>query len=295
MNTILVTGATGTVGSTVVSLLENQDVTVRALVRDPAHAPGIPGGRRRITRADFAYPDSLRAAMQGVDAVFLACGNVPEQVRYECAVIDAAARAGVRRIVKLSARGAAMGAPVAYWDWHGRIERHLHSSGVGAVVLRPGFLMTNLLAAAGSVREQGMIFAPAGAARIAMIDPADVAAVAAVALTTDAHDGRTYVLTGPEAITYRQVALALSGATGREVGYVDIPREAAGPALAAAGLPPFAAEAVLDVFDDLRRGGQESLTGSVHDILGRAARPFASFAADHAGAFGGERPAALSA
>ena len=142
-------------------------------------------------------------------------------------MIDAAAAAGVRRIVKLSARGAAIGAPVAYWHWHGLIEQHLQASGVPAVLLQPGFLMTNLLGAAEQVRQQGMLFAPAGGARIAMIDPADVAAAAAVALTTDGHDGSTYVLTGPEAITYTQVAADLSAATGRPVGFVDIPPEAA--------------------------------------------------------------------
>ena len=83
-------------------------------------------------------------------------------MEYECAVIDAAAEAGVRRIVKLSARGAAVGAPVAYWHWHGLIERHLQTCGVPALLLRPGFLMTNLLGAAEHVRQQGMLFAPAG-------------------------------------------------------------------------------------------------------------------------------------
>ena len=93
-------------------------------------------------------------ALRDVDAVFLACGNVPDQVAYECAVIDEAARSGVRRIVKLSARGAAIGSPVAYWDWHGLIERHLQASGIPSVVLQPGFLMTNLLAAAEQVGQR---------------------------------------------------------------------------------------------------------------------------------------------
>ena len=123
-----------------------------------------------------------------------------------------------------------------------------------------------------------------------MIDPADVAAVAAVALTTDGHDGRTYVLTGPEAITYEQVAADLSTATGRRVGFVDIPPEAAGPALVEAGLPPFAAEQVVRVFDELRRGEQaDDHRARVHDLTGRPARPFAEFARDHADVFTGQR------
>ena len=182
--------------------------------------------------------------MKGVDSVFLACGNVADQVAYECAVIDESARAGVRQIVKLSARGAAAGAPVAYWRWHGQVERHLKAARVPAVLLQPSFSMANLLGAADHVRQRGMLFAPAGLARISMIDPADVAAVAAVALTTTGHDGRTYVLTGREAITSARVAADLSAATGHSVGYANIPPEAAGSALVDAGMPPFAAEQI---------------------------------------------------
>src|SRR5215211_9093249 len=94
---------------------------------------------------DFADAASVRRAVSGVDRVFLACANVPRQVEFENGVIDAARQAGVRRIVKLSALGAEIGSPVAFWDWHGRIEEHLLTSGIPAVVLRPTFSMTNLL------------------------------------------------------------------------------------------------------------------------------------------------------
>ena len=171
--TILVTGATGNVGSILVDLLQARDVHLRTLPRRP----------RPMDRA------TLATVTDGVDAVFLACGNVPEQVDFECAVIDQAAQAGVRRIVKLSARGADPAASPAYWRWHAQIEQHLRASGIPAVVLQPSFLMSNLFAATEHVREQGMLFAPAADARISMIHPGDVAAVAAVALTTDGHDG----------------------------------------------------------------------------------------------------------
>ena len=148
--------------------------------------------------------------IDGADAVFLGCANVPEQVDFECTVVDQAARPGVGRIVKLSAQGADPAAAVAYWRWHAQIEEHLRASGVPSVVLQPSFYMSNLFAATEHVREQGMLFAPAGDAAITMVHPADVAAVAAVALTTDGHDGATYLVTGPEAITYTQVATDLS-------------------------------------------------------------------------------------
>lgn len=179
MTRILVTGATGIVGSRVSAALANTDHDVRTLVRDPAAAAALlPDGIRPV-RGDYADPASLDAALDGVDAVFLACGNLPQQVEFEIRMVDRAAAAGVRRIVKLSARGADLASPVAFWDWHAQIENHLAASGVPSVVLRPGFLMTNLMASADAVREHGLLVAPAGTARIAMVDPRDVTAVAA--------------------------------------------------------------------------------------------------------------------
>ena len=285
MTTVLVTGATGNVGSALVPLLTARGVAVSALTRDPARAQSILGDNVAIQRGDFADPASLRAAAEGVDAMFLACGNVPDQVAYECAMIDEAARAGVRQIVKLSARGADAEAPVAYWRWHSQIERHLIASGIPAVVLQPSFFMTNFLGAADQVRNAGMLFAPTGSARISVIHPADVAAVAAVTLTTQGHSGQTYVLTGPEAINYAEVARHLSTAAGQPVDYADIPPEAAGPALVQAGLPPFAAEQFVAVFTALRHGIQAATANAVHALTGRPPRSFADFARDYASAF----------
>jgi uncharacterized protein YbjT (DUF2867 family) len=265
--------------------LRARDQNVRALIHNPDHAARVDGRAVQVVSADFADPSSLRTALDGVDAVFLSCGNVPDQVEYECTVIDEAKKAGVQRIVKLSARGAAIGSRVAYWDWHGVIERHLEASGIPWVMLRPSFMMTNLLAAADQVRDQGMLFAPAADARIAMIDPRDVAAAAAVALTTDGHEGNAYVLTGPDAITYQQVAQTLSTVTGRAVGFVDIPSEATFAALVDAGLPPFAAQQVVTVFGELRAGVQRQTTNTVQALTGRPARSFAAFAREYVSAF----------
>ncbi len=277
-STILVTAATGNVGSVVVDLLQARDVHIRTLPREP----------RPIDAA------TLAPLTDGVDAVFLGCGNVPEQVDFECAVIDQAAQAGVRRIVKLSAQGADPAAKVAYWRWHAQIERYLRASGVPSVVLQPSFYMSNLFAATEHVREQGMLFATAGDAAITMVHPADVAAVAAVALTTDGHDGATYLVTGPEAISYTVVAADLSVATGRPVGYAAIPPEAAREALLAGGLPDFVVAQLLEVFAALRRGEQSVSTDTVQRLTGRAPQTFATWAATYAEAFRGAESAALA-
>jgi len=191
----------------------------------------------------------------------------------------------VRRIVKLSALGAEIGAPVAFWDWHARIEEHLQSSGIPSVVLRPGFSMANLLASAETVQYTGKLFVPAGEAGISMVHPQDVGAAASVALIGDGHEGETYTLTGPEAITFEGVAGHLSEAVGREIECLNVPDEAALQGMIEQGIPEFVATQIVAVFGVLRGGGQERTTGTVQSMTGREPRGFAEFAREHARLF----------
>jgi uncharacterized protein YbjT (DUF2867 family) len=183
---IVVTGATGNAGSEVVRALTARGfgvrgtgargLGVRAFVRDREKARFLFGEDVELAVGDFADPGSVRAAFEGADAVLLSCGDDPRRVGWETAAIDAAVAAGVRRVVKLSAMAASPGSPVAFWDWHGQVERHLRASGAGWVILRANWYMSNVLAAAAGVAAAGRLYAPAGDARIAMIDPRDVGA-----------------------------------------------------------------------------------------------------------------------
>jgi uncharacterized protein YbjT (DUF2867 family) len=284
--TVLVTGATGNVGSSLVSELDARGVPARAFVRDPDRAAATLGPEVELAVGDFGDPGSIRAALEGVDLVFLACGNVPRQLEYETNVIDAAAQAGVRRLVKLSALGAELGSPVAFWDWHARLERHLEASGVPWVVLRPRYFMTNLLGFAATTRSAGAVFAPAEGVKVPMIDPRDVAAAAAVVLTEDGHQGRTYELTGPEAVTFHDVAAQMSEVSGRPVRFVPVPDAAALEGLLQAGLPDVLAENIVTVFDRLRDDPSTQVTDAVHALSGRQPRHLAEFLAAHAALFG---------
>lgn len=275
---ILVTGATGNAGSEVVRALVERGRRVRVLARDPARARGLLGAAVEVAPGDFADARSVRAALAGVEQLVLSCADDPRRVEWETGAIDAAVASGVRRIVKLSAIGAEPGSPVAFWDWHGRVERHLEDSAIAAVVLRSSFYMSNFAA---QLAPDGRLYAPAGGARIAIIDPRDVGAAAAAALADAGHDGRTYVLTGPEAITYDRVAAELSAATGRDVAFVDVDDRDA----------PVPGE-VLKLFGALRAGAAERVTTSVASLTGRAPRAFAQFARDHAPLFA---PAAVEA
>jgi uncharacterized protein YbjT (DUF2867 family) len=285
MTTVLVTGATGNIGSKVVQELRGRGVPVRAFVRDPDKASTVLGPDVEVAVGDFAEPETIRAALKGIEVLFLACGNHPRQVENETGAIDAAAEAGVRRLVKLSALGAKTGSHLAFWDWQGRIERHLRTSGIPAVTLRPHFYMSNLLASTETIKTASKIFAPAGDAKIPMIDPRDVAAVAAVLLTDKGHQGQTLVLTGPEAITYHQVAAHLSQVTSQTIQFVDVPDAAAREGLLRGGAPDWMADNLVTLFKILRED-TDPLTDAVHALTGHQPRSFAEFARDHAALLG---------
>jgi uncharacterized protein YbjT (DUF2867 family) len=280
----LVTCATGNVGSHVVQELTARRAPVRAFVRDPERAGARLGGGIELAAGDFEDPASVRAAMRDVDAVFLISANGPREVEHETAVIDAAADAGVRLVVKLSGLGARAGSPLPALDWHGQIEEHLRRAPVPGVVLQANFFMSNLFSAVPELR-QGMLVAPAGDARIAMIDPRDVAASAAAVLTAAGPGEDTIVLTGPEPITYAELAEQLSRVTGRPVEFVRVSDEDARQAMMAARMPDWLVSHLHLLFKIARAGALAQVTDSVRALTGREPRTFAEFARDHRAVF----------
>lgn len=293
MMRVLVTGATGNAGSQVVQELRERGVPIRAFVREPKRALAILGDGIELAVGDFAEPDSIARAMEGVQAVLLSSANHPRQAEYEMNVVDAAVAAGVRRIVKLSTIGARAGSPLEFFDWHGRSEEYLRASGLPATILQSSFYMSNLLASADVIRQTGKLLAPAGGAHIAMVDPRDVGAVAAVVLTEEGHDGDAYLLSGPEAVTYDDVARELSAATGREIEFVNVPDEAMRQAMLKQGAPDWMARNLVILFGMLRDGVSAKVTGTVRALTGHAPRTVAGFARDHARLFGANGPARL--
>uniref|UniRef100_UPI003F498ACB SDR family oxidoreductase n=1 Tax=Streptomyces sp. CA-141956 TaxID=3240051 RepID=UPI003F498ACB len=280
MTTVVVTGATGNVGRYVVSELRRRGIPHGALTRNPERATAVLGPGTDLAQGDFTDPESLRAAFAGAEQAFLSCANDPRQVENAANAIEAAATAGVRQIVLLSTVGAEAGAAKTFADQHGRIEHRLHSAGTPFVILRSSFLMSNLLGSLPTIGQAGRIFLPAADARIAMIDPRDVAACAVAVLSGKSGDGETHLITGPEAITFTEVARRLSTALGRTVEYVAVPDEAALDAMLEAGLPSRLAEGVVGIFQLLREGINADTTDSVRQLTGHAPRPVADFAHD---------------
>ena len=283
--TILVTGATGNIGTHVVAELRRRGRDVRAFTRNPEQALAKLGPGVHIAAGDFADPATVRAAVQDMDLLVLSSSNHPAQAEHEATVIAEAKGAGVQHIVKLSTVAAEVGAKCAFFDAHGRAEQELRKSGLPHVILQSSFYMTNIFAVAETVKAVQKIFAPLAGARIGMIDPRDVAAVAATALVTDRFDGQTLELTGPEAITYERVADVLSRLMHSPVEFSAVPDEVARQNMLASGVPEWFAEQIVVLFGRLRDGVANAVTDTVQAVTGRPPRDFAQFAADFADVF----------
>ncbi|MFI9506010.1 NAD(P)H-binding protein [Nocardia sp. NPDC052566] len=281
---LLVTGATGNIGGELVRLLDAQEVEFRVLVRDPSRARVLPERVPRVV-ADLAEPATLSQAFADVRAVFLLTpGIATAPVRH---AVDAAVAAGVRRIVHLSSAHV-LGDPMpAMGRWHHEREELVRASGIPATFLRPGGFMTNALEWVGTIREGGYVLNPTGRGRFAPIDPRDIAAVAALALTEDGHEGRAYTLTGDTAYTIPEQVAVLAGVLGRPIAV----RETATPEEAVRarfphGAPGPLADAIVESFTAMRADTVGLRTDTVAGLTGRDPRGFAAWCARNAAAFG---------
>jgi uncharacterized protein YbjT (DUF2867 family) len=277
---ILVIGATGTVGSEVVRQLVATGERPRALVRDPATARQRLGDQVEHVVGDLDRPETIAAALAGVDRVFLLTTQSSRQPEWERAVIGAAARAGVGQLVKLSVFRADEQSPLQVARQHGQAERVLAQSGLAATILRPVFFMQNLLA----MVHDGAIATAAGDGRVAMVDARDIAAVAVATLTGGGHAGKTYTLTGPEALSFYQVASILSRQTGRPLRHVRVPPDKVRVALQGRGVAAWYADDMAKLHSMLAVGYEEVVTDDIHRVTGRPPRTLAQFAGDHVGA-----------
>jgi uncharacterized protein YbjT (DUF2867 family) len=285
---ILVTGATGHIGSELVRLLADQGAPARALVHSPDKAAPIQRLGLETALGDYEQPDTLDVAMKGCDQLFLLSPPTPRQPQQEQHVIDAARRAGVEHVVKQSVPWAGPDAPLVFCRWHGQVEQHLAQSGLAYTLLRPSSFMQNFLMSAQQVADQGVLYGMFGEGRVAFVDARDIAAVAAELLTNPGHQGASYTLTGPEALSAAEVAERLSAATGRQVRSVDLGPDGYRQALAGAGMPGWLVDGVVESNTMLAAGHAATVTNEVARLTGRPPRAFAQFAADHQAAFGGQ-------
>jgi len=296
---ILVTGATGLNGRELVHRLSARGVPVRALVRNAAKADGLrpsdpPGqageGRVEIVEGDMARPETLIPALRGVERAMLISSSDPMMLDVQSNFIAAARKAGVKHVVKLSGIMPDLDSPFRFARMHGEIERRLEASGMAFTHLRAGEFMPSYFRQVPSIIARGALFLPMENAKIASIDIGDITDVAAVALTNSGHEGKTYPLTGPEALTMAEVAEKLSAVTGKHIRYMNVAPEDAKKAQLAAGVSPYIADALAELFAERRKGKEANVSPAVQMILGRPPVSFDAFAKRNAAVFRGEQP-----
>ncbi len=276
--TILVTGATGTVGSRLAhSLATSSDLKVRALVRDEAKAGELAALGIELHKGSFEDEASLTAALRGVDTLVLITAAGPRAGEQAGAAIERARGAGIRKVVRLSAIKASPDGPTDNTRQHGRTERLLRDSGLAFVALRPQYFMQNVFGSLASILREGALYAGVGEARIGMIDTRDVADCMERAVRTADFDGQSLELTGPESVSHEQVAATLSEALARPVKYVAVSPEAVGESMRSVG-GDWLAQLMVDYMRAYRGGFGDFVTDAVQAMTGRPPRSLATFA-----------------
>ncbi|SYZ72146.1 NAD(P)H azoreductase [Candidatus Zixiibacteriota bacterium] len=281
---ILITGATGQIGSGLVTHLLKTPFKIRMAVHKNKNTD-LRSANIETVELDYSRPETVAVAFQGVDRAFLLVPFSDRLAEMNQILVDAAKRAGVKFIVRLSALGADPKNPIP-GKWHGEADNQVMKSGIPFTILRPSFFMQNLVNfSAGSIKAQGAFYQPTGNGRVSYIDARDIAAMAAVVLTKPGHEGKIYDLTGPRAITNQEAADIISRAIGKKVAYVDIPEEAAWQNLKKMGMPEWQVEAMMNLMAVQKNGYASSISPAVEQITGRKPRDFEEFAREFAGAW----------
>jgi uncharacterized protein YbjT (DUF2867 family) len=283
---ILVTGATGNTGRAIVDALAERGAPVRAMVRTEADHSKLRAGVEVVV-ADFDDTAAVAAALDGAERAYLVTPSSEQAEEQQKRFADLAAKAGTRHLVVLSQLGSEEHSPVRFLRYHAAVEQHVRDLGIGYTFLRPNLYFQGLLMFAGSISAEGTFYAPIGDATVSAVDVRDIATVAAVALTEAGHEGATYTLTGPEAITHSQIAAALTAALGRPVRFIDVPPEAFADSIRAL-LPPWQVDGLLEDYAHYRRGEAAAVSPVIAEITGTAPRSIEQFARDYTAAFAGE-------
>lgn len=281
-NRILVTGATGNIGSEIVSRLRARNADFAVMTSRPGNAPA---GVAEV-QGDFLDPASLRRAFAGVDTLFLVFPMVPDMPLMAANAVSAAKAAGVRHIVRSSGAGADAESPIAIARVHGEIDALVSGSGIPFTLLLPASFMQNLVNFYGDSIRNGVLYAPRGNGAVAVIDVRDIADVAVEVLTNPAaHASRSYTLTGPESLTDAQMVAAIAREIGRDVRYVDIPEQAALDAMTKMGMPPKVIAWLMSLNHVIKQGWAAGESPMVEKIAGHPPRNFAEYVRENAAAW----------
>jgi uncharacterized protein YbjT (DUF2867 family) len=279
---VLVTGATGNTGPGLVSALCKAGVDVRVLVRDEAKARPLQAMGAEVVVGDLDRPETLEPAIAGVAKVYLLTWNGPTQAQQVHDFIHAAKRVGAPHIVRHSMWGSPRSRIIQQGD---QAEAEIASSGLPWTMLKPTFFMQNTMMAARTIANDGVIYWDMKDGRLGMIDVRDIIDVAVAVLTGDGHEGQSYILTGPAAISFHDVATTFSAVLGTEITYVPVPGKAALQSMTGMGFPEWVSRGFIELSEGFSEGFASQITGNVATLTGHPARSFEQYARDFADTF----------
>lgn len=279
-NTIFVTGATGNVGSQVVQQLIASGITPRVAVRSINKAESLKKAGAEPVEMDLDRPKTVQSAFAGVDKVFLVSPFVPNMVELTAILREAAKRANVQQIVRLSA----LAQPgIALSKWHCEMEKAIAKTGIPFTFLRPnGFMQNFVTAMAGTIKADNAFYLNAGDGKVSFVDTRDIASVAVAALTTSGHEGQAYTVTGSEALSHPQAAFILSQVLGRTINYVDVPEDTVRQGMQGAGMPEPTVNALLELYASYKASQAATVSPVVEQVTGKQPISFEQFVKDYA-------------
>lgn len=281
---ILLTGVTGKTGAETARQLLNKGARLRALVRDRAKAAELEAAGAELVVGDIADAATVRRVLQGVEKAFLLLPNGQRQRELEMQFTDLAVAAGVRHLVKMSSMEAVAHARTPIPQAHWAVEEHIRATGLDWTMVKPNFFMQNLLTSANSIRQQRRFSLPMGEGTTGMADVRDIGAVCAEVLTGRGHAGKSYEITGPEVLTFRDVAERFSEVLGVKVEYVPMPIEQFRERMKGV-LEPWHLNAVSELFREIDEIGLDHTTDTFRTLMGREPIPLRQFIRDHIALF----------
>jgi uncharacterized protein YbjT (DUF2867 family) len=285
---ILIIGATGHTGSEAARLLLAKGERVRAVTRDPEKARRLDELHgAEIVGGDSYRPETLDGVFDGVEKMYLVPATDLNWNAAQTAIIEAARDAGVQHIVKMSALGAGPDQPSMSLRFHYQGEQDIEASGMAYTHVRPNSFFQNCLFDVPPIQAEGRFYSAVGDAQFAKIDTRDIAEVVAKVLTEDGHEGKTYEITGPEPLSYDDIAARLSAAAGRPIEYVNLSPEEYAASLEVIGFEDWNAEEFANIYGRgfYRESGGRHVTDTVEQLLGRPPRNFDDWARENAAAF----------